>query len=241
MWILIFVVGAALGSFLNVVIYRLPRGESLLYPPSRCPKCGHKIEFYDNIPILSYILLRGKCRYCGAKISLRYPIVEGLTAILLTFLYLKFGISIAFFKFSLLLLLLMVLSFIDLDLMILPNKITIPGIFTGILLSIPEEFFVNSLIGAISGYLAGLVLYYGGAFVFRKDAFGGGDVKLLSLIGAFMGIKGLLLSLFLGSIAGSIVGVSLKKKRVPFGPFLAIGALIAIFYGKNILSFLFSQ
>ena len=238
-YFLIFLFGAFIGSFLNVLIYRIPRRESIIFPASRCPECGTPLKFYDNIPILSFIILRGRCRYCGNKISPRYLTVEILASSLFLLLYIEKGVSVIFFSHILFVSILITLSFIDLAHYRLPDILTIPGMFAGLIFSIFLKFIRNSLVGISTGVLTGIILSYFGEKVFKREAFGGGDLKLLAMIGAFLGPWGVLLSLFIGSVIGSIVGIFWKKREIPFGPFLAIGATVDIFLGSLIISYLF--
>ncbi len=237
--------GAIVGSFLNVVILRLPREEiSIAFPASHCPKCEHPLAWYENIPVLSYIVQLGKCRHCKTSISLQYPTVEILTAILTVALVNKFGISIAaagYFIFSAALL---VIIFIDIHLQIIPDSISLPGIILGFLFSFvnPYTNWLDSLIGLVvgGGILYSVALLY---FLWRKqDGMGGGDIKLLAMLGAFLGWQSLPFIVFASSITGSIVGISamtIQKKggqtRIPFGPFLSVAGLCYMFFSEKIL------
>lgn len=240
--------GLIIGSFLNVCIYRLPRNLSIVKPASSCPKCDTKIRPWDNIPVLSYILLRGRCRSCGEKIAIRYPLVEILNSILyfLAYIHFDFGWHLPFmFAF---LSALIVITFIDIDYQIIPDIITIPGIGIGLFAGtffMPDPFsveftsigFKNSFIGLLAG---------GGIFyliaVISRGGMGGGDIKMMAMIGAFLGWKSVLLTTFIGSLVGSIFGIFLmifkktgRKAKIAFGPFLALGAIITLFKGKEIL------
>ncbi len=239
-----FILGLILGSFLNVCIYRIPRGKSLVYPPSHCPLCKHRLSPLDNIPLISYILLRGRCRYCGGRISVRYPLVELLTGVFVYFLYLKFGLSTIFLIMLPFVLALIALSFIDFDTQRLPDAITIPIAIAGFILSfLPGPPDVSeSAIGLAGGFVLMLGVYYLGKLLFRKEALGGGDVKLMAMVGAFLGIKGVAFSVFFGSVLGSIVGILYMmrsgRKIIPFGPFLSAGALIYLFLGDRLMAIL---
>jgi leader peptidase (prepilin peptidase)/N-methyltransferase len=244
--VLIFVIGLALGSFLNVCIYRIPNKKSLLFPGSLCPKCGTKISFYDNVPILSYIVLKGKCRACQAKISLQYPLVEFVTAALLVMAFLHFGLTWDFAAKGILILLMILTFFIDLKHRIIPDVLTLPGIILGLILSLlvdsPSVF--SSVLGAIVGggifYLAAVF----GDLLFKKESMGGGDIKLAMLLGAFLGWQNVILVFFLSALVGTLIGGAamffsrkVKETRtIPFGPFLALAAVIAIFAGDTIIS-----
>lgn len=237
--------GAVVGSFLNVCIYRLPREESLVYPGSHCPNCGTPIRPYDNIPILSYLLLKGRCRRCRKKISPRYPLVEALTGGVALALAARYGWSLETPIFFLLSCSLVVISFIDLDYQIIPNQITYPGILMGVAASfvLPKVSLQDSLIGlAIGGGILWLV-----AVVFhwlrKKEGMGFGDVKLLAMIGAFLGWKAVILTLVLSSFVGAVVGYAALRvsgkdvqEPIPFGPFLALGALVYMLGGEELVN-----
>ena len=239
-----FCFGAVIGSFLNVCIRRLPAGESIVYPPSHCPGCGTRIRGRDNIPLLSYLLLRGRCRSCGSRISLRYPTVEGLTAIVLVLLLYRLGLSGSFAVAAVFLAALIVITFIDLDHQIIPDVITLPGIAVGLLLSVAG--MGPPVLDSVAGALLGGGLLYGVAAGYYawtgREGMGGGDVKLLAMIGAFLGWRSVLVTLVLGSFTGALVGVGLILGRgadvrvpIPFGPFLALGATCAIFFGDQLI------
>lgn len=251
--VIIFMFAAVIGSFLNVCIYRMPKKESLITPGSHCPKCRHPVRWYHNIPIASYILLGGKCAYCGEKISPRYIIVEAITVVMVLGLYAAFGTTTKFFSYSILTCALIVATFVDLAIYEIPDSVSIGGMIAGILMAVlfPSVFDVNSsfagfvkaVLGIITGggaiYLMGLA---GGA-VFKKEAMGGGDVKLMAAIGSFIGWKLALLTFFIAPFFGAILGIIIKLKEkkdiIPYGPFLSLGAIIAIFFGDKILSTLF--
>jgi len=259
-YIIVFILGAVIGSFLNVCIYRLPRGISIVTPSSMCPSCRRPIKFYDNIPIISYILLRGRCRECGSRISIRYPLVEALNALLFVSVLHRFGPDgpVVLVAYLLFVSSLLVITFIDLDFQIIPDRITIPWIVVSLILGatvLPDPFlghdplgFRSSLIGALSGgglfYLIAIV----GRAIFRKDAMGGGDIKLMAVVGGMLGYKGVILTTFIGSLVGSIVGVMVILHnrqgwgvRIPFGPFLALGAIISLLAGQDILHWYLSR
>ena len=239
-----FLFGAVVGSFLNVCICRMPGNESVVFPPSHCTKCDYVIRWYDNIPILSYLLLKGRCRRCGERISLQYPLVELLNGALSLALFLKFGPGFVFAVLFVFCSALVVVTFIDLEHQIIPDAITLPGIVAGFIVSffIPQLGWLNSLIGIVAGGGSLLVVAYGYQLVAKKDGMGGGDVKLLAMMGAFLGWKAILFIIFSASLLGSVIGVSLmlaQKKdgslAIPFGPFLASGAILYIFYGRKII------
>ena len=240
--------GLVVGSFLNVCAFRLPVGESVVRPGSRCRRCGHELSWYENIPVLSYLVLRGRCRQCGVHISPQYPLVELATAIVFAAAAWRFGVSWLLAARLLLGASLITLFVIDLEHRILPNVITLPGIVTGFLFSlIAEPGWVSSAIGILAG---GGVLYAvaeGYYLVRHEQGLGMGDVKMLAMIGAFLGWQLMLLTLVLSSFLGAIVGVGLivlhrgnMKYALPFGSFLTVGALIAMFAGNEIIAWYFS-
>jgi leader peptidase (prepilin peptidase) / N-methyltransferase len=239
-----FLLGAVVGSFLNVCICRLPKSESIVFPPSHCTRCDYVIRWYDNIPMLSYALLRGRCRQCGEPISLQYPLVEFLNGALTLALYLKFGPSLAFAVLFLFCSALVVVTFIDLEHQIIPDCITLPGIVVGFLCSFffPDFGWLNSLLGIAAGGGSLLLVAYGYQLLTKRDGMGGGDIKLLAMMGAFFGWKSILFIIFASSLVGSVVGISLMLVRrkdstlaIPFGPYLASAAVLYIFYGRQII------
>jgi len=238
------VFGMLVGSFLNVCICRMPKDESIVSPPSHCPLCSYRIKWYDNIPLLSYLMLRGKCRGCGAHISLQYPLVELLNGILTLFLFLRFGPTLAFAALFLLCSALVVITFIDIEHQIIPDEISLPGIVVGFLLSffIKGHGWLDSLLGILLGGGTLLLVAYGYHRLTGKDGMGGGDIKLLAMMGAFLGWKAVPFIIFASSLIGSIFGVSImllqkkdSKLAIPFGPYLAFGALLYIFYGQPLI------
>jgi leader peptidase (prepilin peptidase)/N-methyltransferase len=242
--VLIFILGLIVGSFSNVCIYRIPRNESIVYPASHCPKCHSNISPKDNIPLLSYILLKGRCRNCKSKISIQYPIVEFLTGFIYLIIYLIYGLSIQTLIYIILASSLIIISFIDLNEQIVPDVISLPGIVLGFIISffVPYISFVNSALGILAG--GGIILIIGlaGSVIFKKEAMGGGDVKLAAMIGAFLGWRYIIISLFLGFFLGAIVGIILilskiksREDVVPFGPFIVLGSLITLLWGEKIL------
>ena len=239
-----FILGAAVGSFLNVCIHRLPLSLSLIKPRSRCPNCETQIAFYDNIPILSYLFLLGRCRHCNAPISMRYPLVEAVTGLFAMALFSRYGFHVEALILFAFVAALVVVTFIDLDHRIIPNLITLPGIAVGF----GASFFIGTI--TVGDSLLGLLL--GGGILFlvatgyyyltKKEGMGGGDVKLLAMIGAFLGWKGALFTIFVGSALGTVIGVVVaiqskqgRKAAVPFGPFLSIGALLYLFFGPPLI------
>ena len=237
--LIVFVFGLIIGSFCNVVIYRLPQGKSIVTPGSRCRSCGNSIYPWDNIPLLSYVLLRGRCRFCKDSISARYPAVELTSGILYVLLWYKLGLGLPFAFYGLLISALVVVALIDFDHKIIPNTITLPGMVIGFGLSLwalpitPLASLLGILIGGSFFYLIALV---------SKGGMGGGDIKLIAMIGAFLGWQGALFTIFSGALLGSLVGVMLmflgkkgRKDKVPFGPFLSGGAIIYILCGDDLI------
>ena len=242
-----FVFGAVIGSFLNVCIFRLPEHHSIVKPLSQCPRCHHPIRFYDNIPLISYLILQGKCRDCGEKISWRYPLVEFITAILSLVLFAKFYLTLNFIIFFAFTAVLIVITFIDLDNQIIPDVLTLPGIPVFFLLAV----FVVKVpwMEAAIGLLIGGGVLFAIAFVYelltKREGMGGGDIKLLAMIGGFLGWKSLIFILLCSSCLGAIVGIAvmvIKKQNmkyaVPFGPFLSIAAVAYLFWGDAFMRFL---
>jgi leader peptidase (prepilin peptidase)/N-methyltransferase len=251
--IFIFLIGICIGSFLNVCIYRMGREQSVVNPPSHCPNCKKPIRWKDNIPLLSFVLLRGRCRDCGQKISPRYFLVELLTGLFFLAVYRQFGLSQATFVYCVLISGLIVATFVDFDFQIIPDEISVGGIVAGLLFSFIFPFLQHvpthllglrqSLIGAVVGGGALWILGCLGDFLFKKESMGGGDIKLLAMIGAFLGWKLALLSLPLASVVGAIVGIIIKIRTkesvIAFGPYLALGAVLGLFWGKQILTYFF--
>lgn len=236
--------GLAVGSFLNVCIHRLPAGGSVIRPPSRCPRCESRLRWYDNIPVLSYLLLRGRCRQCGAPIGIRYPIVELVTMAV-------FLLHLHFFGWTLLMAVrvvfacaLIVLFAIDLEHHLLPNVVTLPGIAAGLAFSTGLPPGIRD--AALGALLGGGVLWAIGEAYYRvtgQEGMGGGDVKMLAMVGAFLGWKLVIVTLVLSSVAGSLIGMLVIASRrggmkyaLPYGTFLALGALAASLVGNDIVS-----
>lgn len=246
---LVFIFGLIIGSFLNVCIYRMPRGESIVCPGSRCTLCKRPIPWYDNIPLLSYLLLRGKCRVCHEKIPFRYFAVEFISALSFLALYINFGFNYIFWVYSLLTACLIVITFIDLEFQLIPDSISITGVFAGIILSVIfpglqsafswQKALLNSVIGALAGggliYLTGVL----GQMAFKKESMGGGDVKLMAMLGAFLGWKMAALIFFLAPFFGAPIGVYAKyiKKEdiIPYGPYISLAGFVAMIWGHKIL------
>jgi len=247
---ILFIIGCIVGSFLNVVIYRAPRGRSIVNPPSACPSCGARIRPWDNVPVVSYLLLRGRCRDCGARISPRYVLVELLSGAAPALIWAEYGLGKEFALLWPLSCVLLVLSFVDLDLRIIPDRVTLPGIAVGLVVAPLSGFttFAGSLIGAVAGGGALYLIALFGEAVFRKESMGGGDVKLAAMLGAFLGWKLTLVLLFVAFLVGAVVGVGMIPLRrkddwdrtVPFGPFIAVGAFVAAVWGGDLLTWYLS-
>lgn len=259
--IIVFIFGSIVGSFLNVCIHRMPKSESVVWPRSHCPKCRKRIPGYDNIPFVSFILLGGRCRFCKEKISWRYPLVELLTAFLMVALFNRFGLSYNFFLFMVMLWGLIIATFVDIPHRIIPDEVSVGGMIIGlIMVSItgftfgPLKFsfipMLRSLLGIIIGggiiYLTGAIfdlvyfkLLRRPAISGETESMGGGDVKLLAMIGAFMGWKMALLTFFLAPFLGIVFGivtlVTKKDHTIPYGPFLSAAALLSLFWGNRII------
>ncbi len=243
MYAIFLIFGLAIGSFLNVVIYRLPLGRSVVTPRSACPGCGRLIPWYDNIPVVSYLVLGGKCRHCRQTISFRYPLVEVVTGLLSLAVFMKYGPSWTYLFHFIFLAALVAVVFIDFDHQIIPDVITYPGMVVGFISSliVPGLGYLDSILGIIIG---GGVLYLiaaGYLLLAGREGMGGGDIKLLAMIGAFLGWKALPLTILSSALLGSIVGLAAMLKKgedskmaIPFGPFLSIGAALYLFWGKDI-------
>ncbi len=256
--------GAIIGSFLNVVIHRLPAGESIVFPGSHCPRCDAPVRAWDNIPVLGWIALRGRCRDCREPISTRYPLVEMANALLWAALALRFGPGVQFFTSAALCSALLAITLIDVDHWIIPDAITLPGILVGLATSfflpprdsLLAEFLHHRLgLGHLPGLLASpgfwdslaAMLLGGGLFylvaVLSRGGMGGGDIKLTAMMGAFLGMRDLGVAVFVGLLAGSTVGIALmiagrktRKDAIPFGPFLALGGICAVFWGRALVA-----
>lgn len=238
--------GLIIGSFLNVCIYRIPREESIAFPPSHCTNCGYKLRWYDLIPVISYVLLKGRCRSCGQKISIIYPAIEIITAILFGVLYLKFGISIAFFKYAVLFCFLIVIGTIDFLTTDVYFNTTLTGILFGIIFVILEKYYLNvpvknSILGGLLGTL------FIGAIVFLTKAMGEGDIEICLLCGIYLGFINTFLMLFLSFIIGGVVGgllilfkVKKRKDYIPFGPFISLATIIVVLFGDSIINWYIS-
>ncbi len=241
--IVVFVFGACIGSFLNVCIFRLPAGRSIVRPGSSCPKCGHRLSWWENIPILSYLILRAKCHRCQAPISVQYPLVEALTGTLTLALWQKFGPTPQFMIYFPFIASLLVISFIDLEYQVIPDTLSLPGILLGIACSFlnPDLKWYDSIIGAILGGGVLFSIAAGYLLLTKKEGMGGGDIKLLAMIGAYLGWRALPLVIFISAAAGSVIGIGIillskagRQSPIPFGPFLSAAAVLTLFYGDQI-------
>jgi len=255
---LIFLAGLAIGSFLNVCIYRIPRKLSIVFPSSHCPSCNAPIRWVDNVPVLSFLVLRGKCRSCGAPISWRYPAVELIAALLFLVSYIRFGFSFELFFYYAFSCALLTITFIDLELRIIPDRITIPFMLIGLVGSVFPGLKVATLAGSIHatwylGLLSSVLgtIVGGGSLTLvgylylkatRVEGMGGGDVKLAAMIGTFLGWKATLGVIFLASLAGSGLGIFLilvfrmsRRTPIPFGSFLAPSAIVMLFYWSRLV------
>jgi leader peptidase (prepilin peptidase)/N-methyltransferase len=254
-YLIVWTLGAAIGSFLNVVIYRIPAHLSVFWPPSRCPKCLHQLKVYDNVPVLGWLWLKGRCRYCHTPISSRYPIVEGVMGFLFLLIFSVSGLTWQTVGFWIFFSWLFALAMIDLDTMTLPNILTQSGLVVGLGFQVIEAGFtdfnhvaiIKALMGGILGAVLGLWLFdiigFVGSIIFGQTAMGGGDPKLAAMMGAWLGWKYLLLAGFLACALGAFVGggaIALgwldRRQPMPFGPFLALGAGITALCGEMILS-----
>jgi leader peptidase (prepilin peptidase)/N-methyltransferase len=239
------ILGGSLGSFANVLIYRLPAEMSLIRPASCCPKCSRPIKPWENIPFISWILLRGKCRGCGGKISIQYPIIEAVSALIIVLAAYRWGVSYQALAYGLLMIGLLSLIIIDLRHLFLPFLITIPLSVIGFAGALFFEMrpWLDSLIGMAVGFGVFLIVLYLGEWIFKKEALGGGDVVFGMMAGAFLGWKSVLLMIFMASFLGVILALFLlilgKKvlgRAIPFGPFLAAATAICVFVGDSVVA-----
>ncbi len=233
--------GAIIGSFLNVCILRWPAGESVVRPPSRCPKCGNGVRWFDNVPIVSWVVLRGKCRHCGNPISIQYPLIELATALVWAWMAYRYGYELDALRAALFLTLLLGIAMTDAREYIIPDEFSLGGLALGLLLSMLHGWspVIPALIGAAVGFGVLWAIAQLGKRLFRKEAMGGGDIKMMAMVGAFVGWKGVFLTIFLGSVVGTLIFGPMalvgKKKEVPFGIFLALGAAITFLWGDAVL------
>ncbi len=253
--LIVFIFGASVGSFLNVVVYRLPEGLSLVHPPSRCPRCETRLKPYDNVPVFGWLWLKGKCRSCKLPIAARYPIVEFATGCLFVSVFMMFGITWLTPGHWIFVCWLLALALIDLDTMTLPNSLTASGLILGwgfqgwvSYLQAPTlRSVATGAVWAVIASIAGLWLFdvisVAGSRAFGKQAMGGGDAKLAAMMAAWLGFPGLLLATFLAAAMGAVIGGGAMalgalgpKQHIPFGPYLALGAVLSLFYGQQMIS-----
>lgn len=245
-WSFAFVLGALVGSFLNVCIYRWPAEQSVIRPRSHCAGCGSTVAWYDNIPVVSWIVLRGKCRRCGAPISVQYPVIELATALVWTAAAIRFGLSVEALSAAIFLTLLLGIAMTDAREMVIPDQFSLGGTGIGLgLAAVPGGFpLTSALIGALGSYVMLWALKMGAEKVFGKPALGVGDIHMMAMIGAFLGIRGAILTVLLGSVLGLAIGVPVMMRRnrlrpmgtyLPLGTFLAMGGAVAHAWGPQIM------
>lgn len=265
--IIVFIFGSLIGSFLNVCIHRMPQEESIVTPRSHCPKCKKIIPWHDNIPFISYLILRARCRYCKAPIRFRYFLVELITAFMFLIFFMRFGISFNLFFYSIFVCGLIVATFVDFEHRIIPDEISIGGAILGFFLSAsrglnfnPLTFRFKPLVGSLLGIIAGAGIIYLTGFLFdlvyfkllkrppiqgETESMGGGDVKLMGMIGAFLGWERAILTFFLAPFFGVVIGiinlVTKKDHTIPYGPFLSLAALISLFWANKIISLIIAR
>ncbi|GFN35468.1 prepilin peptidase [Tepidimicrobium xylanilyticum] len=245
MAVFIFVSGIIIGSFLNVCVHRIPKQESIIFPRSYCPKCEIPLKWYNLIPILSFLLQRGRCKYCGKRISLRYPIVELLNGIIYLIIFLHYGLSLNFIFYAYLFSLFGIIIFIDLENLLIPNILVLLVLLGSIIFSILNLLFYNStlnLINSLMGLGVGLLIFLI-IFFASKGEIGGGDVKLIGVLGFILGIPRIILSILLSFLIGGIVSIILlcfkikgRKDCIPFAPSLILGFIITLFWGDRIIN-----
>lgn len=245
MTLLIFVYGLLIGSFLNVCIYRIPREESIAFPSSHCTRCNTKLKWYDNVPLFSYIILKGKCRYCREKISIQYPLIELLNASIYLLLFYKFNLSVNFIFYALILSVLIVVTLIDLKSMIIPDSLVVAILVLSILHKL-INYYINQIPMNLLNSLGGLILA-GGLFLLilflSRGGMGGGDVTLIGSLGFVLGVKLIVLNIFLSFVLGAIISIFLlltkiktRKDPIPFGPFIVIAFFISLFWGETLIN-----
>lgn len=248
--IIAFIFGTCIGSFLNVCIYRIPSKKSVVFPGSFCPNCKNEIPFYYNVPILSYLILMGRCKFCKISISLRYPMIEALTGFFAVAVYARFGLTLVSLYWFVFIAVLITISFIDLDHQIIPDIISLPGIivFASSFYFLPDMTWQTTLLGIFAGGGSLLAVAFLYSLIRKQEGMGGGDIKLLAMIGAAVGIKGILFTIFAGSLLGTAAGVIMMiynrissiQFKIPFGPFLSMGAVLYIFFGHQIITWYIS-
>ncbi len=235
--ILIFLIyGLFIGSFLNVCIFRIPSGMSIVKPPSSCGSCGHRLNYIDMIPVFNYIINKGRCRYCGACYSIQYPVIELLNGVLYALTYLKFGLTVNSILYCAMISILITVSMIDMKHKIIPDSLNIAGAMAGIIFILVNKTYLTGIIGALTGF--GLFV----AIAILTNAMGGGDIKLMAALGLMFGLKGTLFITLFSFVIGAAVSLFLivlkikgRKDEIPFGPFISLSALIYIFFGFEII------
>ena len=241
--------GLIIGSFLNVVIYRFPRGESLAFPPSHCPKCDHNIKPWENIPIVSYLFLKGKCSSCKTSIAFRYPLIEGLTGIIFYVTYLKYGLTWDLGVFALFGALLLAIAFIDIDHLIIPDSMVVIGLIPGFYIWFTSEgqLITTQFLGFLGLGLIFLAIRYFGELAFKKEAMGLGDVKFAAMAGWVLGWDIGIVAMFLAFLSATLLftllmpfGVIDRKQQVPFGPFICLGIWLGLMGGRQIIDWYLS-
>ncbi len=243
---LLFLIGLFIGSFFNVCIYRIPTEQSIVFPPSHCTSCGHRLKVLDLIPVISYMFLKGKCRYCGSRISVQYPLIEFLTGALYLVLYLHFGLTWQLLIGIVLVSLLLIITVIDIKHMIIPDELVVFGLVSAVifqLTGISPIGFISAIFGTLLGGGVFLLIALFSMLILKKEGMGGGDIKLMAMIGALTGWKATLLTIVLSVYLGGLLGgalLLLKAKRrgdyIPYGPFIAMATVISLLWGENIIS-----
>lgn len=243
-YVFVFAFGTAIGSFLNVLIYRLPRRISIVAPHSFCPKCKKPIRWYENIPLVSYILLRGKCARCSKSISLRYPMVEALTGLLFIYAFYRYSLTAEFFFIAFFFSAMIAISFIDFSFQVIPDAISLPGIFLGIIYMMTKDEFLIALVGMLFGGGLILLIRVIGGKVYKKEVMGMGDVYLTAMIGVFVGFPFIIPAIFIAALVGAVLGIVFiisthqsRESPIPFGPFLAIGGAAVIIFHPQVIAF----
>lgn len=247
-WPSVFILGTIIGSFLTVCVYRIPNGRSIVTPRSACLVCGKQISWYDNVPLLSFLFLKGQCRDCKSSIAPRYPVIELVNGLGYLLVVWRFGLAWTTVVYAGLFSVFWVVTWIDWDHKIIPDVITLPGIVIGFLcgsLLLPTGW-VNSLLGIVVGGGILLTLAWISSYVFGKEGMGGGDIKFLAMVGAFLGWQQAFITLMVASVFGAVIGIGLltlkvmeKGQYIPFGPYLALGALIAMLWGIDLWQWYF--
>jgi leader peptidase (prepilin peptidase)/N-methyltransferase len=248
----VFITGLIFGSFFNVCIFRIQKGESISYPPSHCTNCNNRLNWYDLVPALSYVFLKGQCRYCGEKISLRYPAIELITGILFYLVYFKYGITILTIKFIVFISILIIIGMIDFDTTDVYFSTTVTGMILGLGSIIAEGYLKNAIItyvlgGVLGGGLIALIII-GSKIILGTEGMGWGDAEICLVCGLFLGLKLIIVMLLVSFVLGGIIGVALiamkiksRQDCIPFGPFIVLAAIFTVFFGQGIVSWYFSM